>query len=80
MVLHPEVQTAAQSEIDATIGSSRLPSLIDRPHLPYIDAIVSEVLRHSQPSPLGVPHRVRCDDTHGGYFIPKDSLVIPNIW
>jgi cytochrome P450 len=28
----------------------------------------------------GLAHRVTKDDIHDGYFIPKGSLVIPNIW
>ena len=27
-----------------------------------------------------VPHRAMQDDIHDGYFIPKGSLVIPNVW
>lgn len=27
-----------------------------------------------------VPHRAMEDDIHDGYFIPKGSLIIPNIW
>ncbi|KAJ8086181.1 hypothetical protein PM082_005004 [Marasmius tenuissimus] len=29
---------------------------------------------------IGVPHRSVQDDVHEGYFIPKGSLIIPNIW
>jgi hypothetical protein len=35
MVLHPEVMHRAQQEIDAVVGSGRLPDFADRPHLPY---------------------------------------------
>ena len=28
----------------------------------------------------GVPHRVTEDDLHDGYYIPKGSLIVPNIW
>lgn len=29
---------------------------------------------------LGLPHRLRQDDTHAGYFFPKDTIVLANIW
>lgn len=29
---------------------------------------------------LAVPHRVIQDDVHAGFFIPKGSLVIANVW
>lgn len=29
---------------------------------------------------LGLPHRLRQDDTHAGYFLPKDTIVLANIW
>jgi hypothetical protein len=28
----------------------------------------------------GFPHCVAEDDIHDGYYIPKGSLVMPNIW
>jgi hypothetical protein len=27
-----------------------------------------------------IAHRVQEDDIHDGFYIPKGSLVIPNIW
>ncbi|KDQ54081.1 hypothetical protein JAAARDRAFT_196846 [Jaapia argillacea MUCL 33604] len=80
MTLFPEVQQKARSEIDTVVGNDRLPSLADREHLPYIDALVKEVLRWHPVAPLGLPHRVVKDDVHEGYFIPKGSMVIANIW
>jgi cytochrome P450 len=53
MALHPEVQIKAQAELDAVIGSGRLPDYSDRPSLPYINATVKEVLRWNPVAPLG---------------------------
>ncbi|THH18030.1 hypothetical protein EW146_g2895 [Bondarzewia mesenterica] len=80
MTLYPEVQKKAQLELDSVIGSDRLPTYSDRANLPYVDALVKEVLRWNPVTPLGVTHRLMEDDIHDGYLIPKGSLVIPNIW
>ena len=53
MVLHPEVQRKAQAEVDRVIGGDRLPTLADQPNLPYVDALVQEVLRWNPAGPLG---------------------------
>jgi cytochrome P450 len=53
MSLYPEVQAKAQREIDQIIGTNRLPSHADRPSLPYLDALVKEVLRWNPVAPLG---------------------------
>ena len=53
MTLYPEVQLKAQQEIDRVIGRDRLPTFEDRSSLPYINAIVLEVLRWGVVGPLG---------------------------
>ena len=53
MVLFPEVQAKAQAELDAVVGSERLPSFSDRDSLPYINAVWKEVLRWHSVTPLG---------------------------
>ncbi|KAF9468823.1 cytochrome P450 [Collybia nuda] len=80
MALHPEVVRKAQAEIDAVVGNDRLPIFSDRDRLPYVNAFTKEVLRWNAVVPTGVPHRVIQDDIHEGYFIPKGSLVIANVW
>ena len=45
MVLYPEVQKKAQAEIDAVVGTTRLPDFHDSPSLPYINAVVKESSR-----------------------------------
>ncbi|KAF8514282.1 cytochrome P450 [Gautieria morchelliformis] len=80
MCTHPQVQLAAQAEIDSVIGSERLPLVSDRSQLPYIDAMVKEILRWGPIAPLGLPHRLMKDDAYEGFRIPAGSLVIANIW
>ncbi|KAK7057918.1 cytochrome P450 [Favolaschia claudopus] len=80
MLLHPEVQTAAQRQLDDVVGRGRMPTFADYDHLPYIRAIVKEVLRWRTVLPIGLPHRVSEDDWYEGFFIAKDSILIPNIW
>ncbi|KAI1756353.1 cytochrome protein [Xylaria castorea] len=80
MTLFPEVQRKAQEEIDQVIGTSRLPMYSDRESLPYINAIVTEAWRWHTVVPMALPHATTAEDIVNGYFIPKGSLVIPNIW
>ncbi|PPQ94347.1 hypothetical protein CVT25_000402 [Psilocybe cyanescens] len=80
MILHPEVQKKAQEELDKVVGNGRLPTYEDRDSLPYIDAVVKEVLRWRPIVPLGLLHATSFDDIYDGYFIPKGTIVMANIW
>ncbi|KAJ7678741.1 cytochrome P450 [Mycena olivaceomarginata] len=82
MVLTPDVQYTAQAEIDSVVGSARLPCLADREQLPYISAIVTELLRwHSVAHrSVGVPHAAMEDTVVNGHLIPKGSVIIANLW
>ncbi|KAF8646168.1 hypothetical protein AX16_007363 [Volvariella volvacea WC 439] len=80
MALHPEYQSIAQAEIDFVLESARLPEPSDLTRLPYLKAILKEVLRYAPVSNLALPHKVVSDDTYAGYFIPKDATIIPNVW
>jgi len=53
ILLYPDVQKKAQAELDSVIGRERLPTLEDRPNLPFIDAVCKEVLRWRPATPLG---------------------------
>jgi cytochrome P450 len=53
MVLYPDVQARARAEIDQVVGHDKIPCLDDRASLPYLDAILHEVLRWYPPAPLG---------------------------
>ena len=45
MTLYPDIQKRAQAEIDQVIGNDRFPTFEDRPHLPYVEAVVKEIFR-----------------------------------
>ncbi|KAF8970727.1 cytochrome P450 [Flammula alnicola] len=80
MIHYPEIMRKAQAEIDRVVGRDRLPSFSDRPNLPYIRALVKELLRWRPAGPMGIPRRAAQDDWYDGYFIPKGATVISNIW
>ena len=71
MALYPEVQKKAQAEIDSVIGPNRLPNFEDRPSLPYINAVLKEVMRWHLVTPLG-------EVFSSSRFSP--SLLIPQLF
>ncbi|KAG8965056.1 hypothetical protein FRC05_003371 [Tulasnella sp. 425] len=80
MSLYPSVQSRAREEIDRIIGTGRCPDFTDQAHLPYVHAILLESLRWNPPAPAGFPHMSREDDTYNGYFIPKGTMILKNMW
>ncbi|KAF8628962.1 hypothetical protein AX15_003619 [Amanita polypyramis BW_CC] len=80
MMDRPDILGKAQEEIDAVVGDNHLPSFEDRPHLPYVEALLQELWRWAVAVPLGLPHRLMEDDVFKGMRIPKGSLIFPNLW
>ncbi|XP_033744220.1 cytochrome P450 2J6-like [Pecten maximus] len=73
------VQNKLRQEIETVIGTSRLPSLADKPNMPYYEAFIMEVLRMGNIAPLSVGHGARTDIWFRGMVIPKGSVIIPNL-
>ncbi|KAF5315269.1 hypothetical protein D9619_007193 [Psilocybe cf. subviscida] len=80
MTICPDAQRKAQQELDAIVGSDRLPNYDDWDSLPYIGALLREVLRWRPVLPLGVAHANTDNDVFKGCLIPKGSNIIANIW
>ncbi|XP_003723543.2 cytochrome P450 2U1 [Strongylocentrotus purpuratus] len=80
MILHQDVQEKIHKELDDVVGRNRLPSLTDRPNLPYTEATLLEIQRFATITPLGVPHAPVQDTVLNGYDIPKGTVVLPNLW
>ncbi|KAJ7159322.1 cytochrome P450 [Mycena crocata] len=79
MALYPDVQKKAQEEVDLLLKGNRLPSVEDRPSLPYVNAVITETMRWHVSLPLSMPRVAEQDDIYNGYLIPKGSLILPNV-
>ena len=77
---YPDVQAKARAQLDTVVGPDRLPTLADRPALPYVDAIIKETMCWHVTAPLALPHLVTEDNEYNAYHIPKGSLVLANTW
>ena len=74
---YPEVQAKVHKELDQVVGEGRVPSLDDKPSLPYTEAVVMEIQRYASIVPQGVSHTVTKDVTVNGFTLPKDAMVVP---
>lgn len=45
MLLYPDARDKAQAELDSVVGTHRLPTFTDRANLPYVEALMKELLR-----------------------------------
>ncbi|CEL10589.1 hypothetical protein ASPCAL13706 [Aspergillus calidoustus] len=70
----------AREEIETVVGRERMPAPEDRGNLPYVSAIVEEVLRWRPVGPEGVPHLNKEEAAYNGYSIPANSVIVPNAW
>lgn len=81
LITNPETLQAAHAELDAVIGSSRLPTFVDESSLPYIRAMCKETLRWRPVAVLGgTPHASTAPDHYQGYYIPSGTTVLGNTW
>jgi cytochrome P450 len=95
MLANPEAQKKAQEEIDSMTSGKYLPTFNDEASMPYVSALVKEVMRWENVTPAGksgvqtsftfsllpaVPHLLMSDDEYRGYRLPAGSIVIGNAW
>lgn len=82
MTLYPEVQKACQEELNRVVGHERLPDFSDKDSLPYLSAVIKEVLRWRPAFPMAIPHLLmsKTDDIYNGQRIPSGAMVIGNAW
>lgn len=71
----PDAQRRAHEELSRVVGDSRLPTFDDEEALPFIRAMVKEVLRIRPVTTIGTPHYTTSDVVYKNYVIPKDTIV-----
>lgn len=81
IVLHQDIQTKVQNEIDTWVGRDRHVEDSDISSLPYLQAIVKEVLRMHPPGPLLSWARLAVHDVHvDKVFVPAGTTAMVNMW
>ncbi|XP_077345181.1 cytochrome P450 2K1-like isoform X2 [Lithobates pipiens] len=76
MMKYPEIQGKVQQEISKVVGLAQ-PTYSHRGQMPYTNAVIHEIQRFADLIPLSVPHETTRDVTFRGYFIPKETYIIP---
>ena len=79
MAEYPEIQEKCQREIDDVVGDKPI-EYADRVNLKYVDAVVTEIQRLDNVAPLGIFHSTSSDTRLMGYHIPKNTMVLPNLY
>ncbi|KAJ3678621.1 hypothetical protein LUZ60_002424 [Juncus effusus] len=79
LINHPNVLKKLTEEIDRVVGKDRLVKESDLPNLPYLDAVIKEIMR-LHPA-VALPNRVtKKDIIVSGYRIPANTSLFVNIW
>lgn len=80
LLKHPRVMVKVQKELAEVVGMDRLVDESDLESLVYLNMVIKEVFRLHPPSPLLLPHQSIDDCNVEGYFIPKKTTVMVNVY
>ena len=79
MTEHPDIQERCFKEIDDVVGDKYI-DYADRVKLPFIEATILEIQRLANVVPLAIQHSTNNDTTLLGHHIPKNTVVLPNVY
>ncbi|XP_065638856.1 dimethylnonatriene synthase [Quercus suber] len=77
---HPYVLKAAQEELELHVGKDKWVEESDIRNLNYLQAIIKETLRLYPLGPVTGLREAMEDCNVGGYYVPKGTRLIINIW
>ncbi|KAL4199181.1 hypothetical protein AMTRI_Chr03g143630 [Amborella trichopoda] len=77
---HPYVMEEARDELRRVIGKDKMMEESHIPDVPFLQAIVKEVLRLHPAAPLLIPRLCDSDCQIDGHIIEKNTEVLVNVW
>ena len=80
LLRYPRVMKNLQAELESIIGMDQMVEEKDLRKLVYLDMVVKESFRLHPVAPLLAPHESMEDITIEGYYIPKKSRILVNVW
>ncbi|XP_062507730.1 steroid 17-alpha-hydroxylase/17,20 lyase-like [Corticium candelabrum] len=78
LVKHSDIQERVFTELDEAITGEL--TAAHRSVTPFLDAVIQETLRLYPAAPLSVPHSATTNTSLGSYSIPKDTVVLLNLY
>ncbi|KAL1188217.1 Cytochrome [Cardamine amara subsp. amara] len=79
IINNPKIHKRLREEIDSVVGKTRLIQESDVPNLPYLQAVVKEVLRLHPPATL-FGRKSEAELRIGKFYVPEHTSVIVNVY
>ncbi|KAK4489107.1 hypothetical protein RD792_004901 [Penstemon davidsonii] len=80
LLLNPTKMSRAKNELRTVVGENKQVEESDISKLPYLQAVIKEILRFHPAAPLLIPHKSEADVEINGYTIPKNTQILVNVW
>nr|ACN40389.1 unknown [Picea sitchensis] len=80
LLRHPHAIQRLQEEIESVVGQHGKVKESNLASMVYLQCVVKETLRLYPSLPLAIPHASVEAVTVGGYYIPKKTMVLINLW
>ena len=78
MIQNPDIQMKVRQELKQNIGSKKV-KMSDKHKVPYTEAVIHEIQRRANITPLGLFHATSTTVNIGPYSVPPKTVIIPFI-